>query len=349
MESEVKLARRIAFVMAFSLLVFSVVSSAQLGEVAGKLVFQVPVGYNQTIQWHLLNEGNSSIYVQIGQSPALQLTSNAQTTAGQPVPLVVVHPLNLTVQPHSITNVNITVFMSKNDTPYLASWQGQLSAQEVTNQSNPGGALVIQGVGKIFTIQPIAPPLKVKLYANRTSITAGQSVAFTYNATGGAGGNIYSYSYKPSSGISQSGGIITFADAGTYNVTLTVTDSVGLIANASVVVNVAPAPVVQQQASSNPIAISPTVAGGAILIIVIIAAAAYIATRKRSAPAKRASKKAAPVDENEMLRREIAKLKKEKASLQRQKGTGTKNPSRKGSKSSKRKRPTRKRARSRRR
>lgn len=159
MKNQLK-SERIAGIVLASVLLLSLLSansSAQLGEVAGQLNFQVPLGHNQTVLWHLLNEGNTSISIQIGSSSSLQ-PSNAILAAKQPLPIVKIIPLNLTIPPHSLVNINVTVFMPKNETPGLVTWTGQLSAQEVTNATNPGGAVVIQGVGKIFAIGSILPP-----------------------------------------------------------------------------------------------------------------------------------------------------------------------------------------------
>jgi hypothetical protein len=143
--------------MLLLLLVFSspVVSTsyAQLGEVAGHLNFAVQVGHSQTITWTLLNVGSNLTTVSIAP-PGLQLTSNSQT-ANQPVPTVTFSPNTVTIQPHSSAVINVTVFMPLNETPYFASWEGIISAQVVSNATNPGGAQIQEGIAKIFSIGAI--------------------------------------------------------------------------------------------------------------------------------------------------------------------------------------------------
>jgi hypothetical protein len=135
--------------------IFAPLATSQLGEVAGQLIFQVQVGHNQTQQLHLLNEGNQSITVQIVPPSSLQLTSNKTLSANQIPPTLTFSPNNGIVPAHGILNINVTVSMPLNDTPYLASWEGIISAQEASNASNPGGAVILEGVAKIMTATPI--------------------------------------------------------------------------------------------------------------------------------------------------------------------------------------------------
>ncbi|MFI5412930.1 MAG: hypothetical protein ACHQX1_03490 [Candidatus Micrarchaeales archaeon] len=225
----------------------STISSAQLGEIGGQLHFNIIPGQSQSIQWTLLNEGNTSISVQmLGPAPTqLQLTSNAMTSANQIPPTVYLTPANATIPEHSTVPVNITVFMPYNDTPGLASWEGILSAQEYTNQTNPGGAVIIEGVAKILTIASIKPPPP-----------------------------------PTTSTIAQQGILVS-----------------------------TPTP----SSSATPIA------GAALLIVAILLGYGYYKHHRGGKPTKKSAKKGAKPDkQEEMLKREIAKLKREKAQLQTQ-------------------------------
>jgi hypothetical protein len=140
-------------ILAISFLVS--ISAAQLGEVAGVLGFQVQVGHNETVQLQLLNEGSTPIGVTMIPPYRLQLMTNSLTAVNQITPTLYISPRNLTISPHGTYSVNITIYMPLNDTPNWASWEGILSAQEVSNATNPGGAVVLEGVAKIFSVVAI--------------------------------------------------------------------------------------------------------------------------------------------------------------------------------------------------
>lgn len=142
----------------FALLLFSSffsITFAQLGEVAGPLGFTVQVGHTETLQWRLLNNGNDSIAVHVTIPPQLQITSNVVQAENQTTPTISLYPVNATVPSHGILTINVTVFMPLNNTPNQTSWEGILSAEEVSNQTNPGGAVVFAGVAKISSISAI--------------------------------------------------------------------------------------------------------------------------------------------------------------------------------------------------
>ena len=80
--------------------------------------------------------------------------------------------------------------------------------------------------------------LTTTLTANRTLISAGQSVYLTNTTTGGTNGNTYSYTSSPSTGVTFTGNNALFADSGNYVLTLTVNDISGEVATNSVEVNV---------------------------------------------------------------------------------------------------------------
>ena len=80
--------------------------------------------------------------------------------------------------------------------------------------------------------------LTTQLTANTTSITAGQSVHFTNMTQGGTGGNTYTYTSNPSTGVTFTGNNALFANSGNYVVTLTVNDITGETASNSVTIDV---------------------------------------------------------------------------------------------------------------
>ncbi len=135
-------------------LVLAPIVGAQLGEIAGQLNFAVQVGHNETLQLHLLNEGNSSIGVQV-TAQAVQFSSNKTTQANQIAPSIFISPEFATVPAYGTVAVNVTVFMPLSNKPNWASWEDILSAQEETNASNSGGALILQGVAKLVSMSAI--------------------------------------------------------------------------------------------------------------------------------------------------------------------------------------------------
>ena len=127
-----------------------------IGEVAGPLNFQVPVGHSETLhQWTIIDGGDTPLNFMIDVPGSLQVTSSANSSEGQTIPTVTAFPLNGTIQPHGMFVVNVTVYMPLNNTPGQTSWEGLISAVEVTNQSNSGGAfgaVILQGVAKVLSI-----------------------------------------------------------------------------------------------------------------------------------------------------------------------------------------------------
>ncbi len=124
------------------------VAVAQLGEEAGSLSFSVQVGHNQTLQLHLLNEGNSSIGFQMH-------AQSLKTEDNQTTPTMAISPLSGVIQPHGAFTVNVTVSMPLTNTPGAVTWDTIISAVEASNTTNPGGAVLQAGVAKIVAIQAI--------------------------------------------------------------------------------------------------------------------------------------------------------------------------------------------------
>ncbi|MDE1859570.1 MAG: hypothetical protein KGH67_03515, partial [Candidatus Micrarchaeota archaeon] len=89
----------------------------------------------------------------------------------------------------------------------------------------------------------VTAALTTQLFANRTPISAGQSVSFTNATSGGTGSNSYQYTVDPADCASASelnGSIFTFPSAGNCNVTLHVTDKSGEVATSNSLINITP-------------------------------------------------------------------------------------------------------------
>lgn len=85
----------------------------------------------------------------------------------------------------------------------------------------------------------VTPPLEISLNANRTYISADQSVTLTNTTSGGTGSNQYSYTYD-CNGVTQTANKFLFADAGTCKITLHVSDASGEVNQSNVTITVTP-------------------------------------------------------------------------------------------------------------
>ncbi len=94
---------------------------------------------------------------------------------------------------------------------------------------------------KFTILNGTVSPITTKLVANRTFISADQGVKLTNNTSGGTGVNTYSYTVNSLPGFHITGNKIFFTKAGTYTVTLNVTDNIGQSATSFVVIKVTPA------------------------------------------------------------------------------------------------------------
>jgi hypothetical protein len=72
----------------------------------------------------------------------------------------------------------------------------------------------------------VNPPPKITLSPSTSTIDAGQSVVFTNTTSLGTPPYTYTYTISPSTGTSRTGNKVRFNSAGTFNVFITVTDSV---------------------------------------------------------------------------------------------------------------------------
>ena len=147
-------------------------------------------------------------------------------------------------------NVTFTNSTTGGTAPYAYSYTenntgGVVQQGNKLTFNNPGKYLVtlavtdsLGGTAKSNSTVTVTPPLATALNANTTLISADQSVSFTNSTSGGTGSDSYSYFVSPNTGFAQEGNKITFSSAGTYNVTLKVTDLSGEVADSSVQITV---------------------------------------------------------------------------------------------------------------
>ncbi|MGC8567793.1 MAG: hypothetical protein ACP5LP_00900 [Candidatus Micrarchaeia archaeon] len=140
--------------MVFTLL--GVVANAQkanLGEVAGPLNFNVPLGGNETLNFTILYQGGSEGSFQI-IPPTLTVTPS---TANVITPQVIISPMNGSFS--GMENIKITVNMPSDVEELNHSWTGIIQAVQPINKSSnfSGGAIIAVGVAKTISIKAYKP------------------------------------------------------------------------------------------------------------------------------------------------------------------------------------------------
>ena len=128
---------------------------------------------------------------------------------------------------NSLTGVTITGNVITFTTP--GSYNVTIHVKDISGETNQSS--------KIITV---TPPVTLNLTANRTYISADQSVKLSNVTTGGTGSNVWTYTLNNSKGVSQTGNVFTFGNAGNYLITLTVNDLSGETASNSVIIDVTP-------------------------------------------------------------------------------------------------------------
>ncbi len=117
------------------------------------------------MQLHLGNSGNTSIGFRMEQ-PSVQQQDN-QTT-----PTITITPEYGTIAPYSTFPVNVTVSMPLNNTPGAVTWTVIISAVEASNASNPGGAVLQEGVAKIVSIQAVVSTTSTTTIPQKVAVSA---------------------------------------------------------------------------------------------------------------------------------------------------------------------------------
>ncbi len=164
----------LAPVFALALFLLFSVSSACIGEVAGKINFNVSAGGNQTQQMQVFNNcDNQSIYY--------STRSQVNPVANELSPGIVVTPSSGVMLPRENIFLNITVSVPYNDTPGTA-WRAGVAVQQANNATAAGGGATLSvGVVKLFNITALPPlPLPLIDYA-----IAGVAIAAGAAAAGG--------------------------------------------------------------------------------------------------------------------------------------------------------------------
>jgi len=128
----------------------------------------------------------------------------------------------------------------------------------------------------------VNPALAAAITASATSITAGGTVTFSTNPTGGSGTYTYAWSFGDgTTSTAQGPPAHTFAKAGTYAVNLTVTDSLGGSVKSNVTITVKAAPSTGFSLSGS--TLTYLILGIVALLVVIVAV--VLLTRRRKKPA----------------------------------------------------------------
>ena len=104
--------------------------------------------------------------------------------------------------------------------------------------------------GNSITVTVNALPT-VSISPSSTTIDTGNSVTFTNTTVNGTQPYTYIWSYPSGQGITQAGNTFTFADTGNFTITLTVVDSVGVVASSSALITVNPSPIIVLQPGSS--------------------------------------------------------------------------------------------------
>ncbi|MGC9011246.1 MAG: hypothetical protein ACP5JN_03880 [Candidatus Micrarchaeia archaeon] len=153
------------------LAIFSTFVNAQLGQQAGPLVFNVTLGGSQTLNYTILNGGDSPIGFRV-VLPVLNTIPHNET------PTVSISPMNGTLAPHSQQVIHVTVYMPSKNKPGLV-WNGgitpgtsgiQVIEVSPSQVSTGMGATVYAGVLKSITIYSAKPPLNIMLIVGIVAI-----------------------------------------------------------------------------------------------------------------------------------------------------------------------------------
>jgi hypothetical protein len=138
-----------------AILLFSSVSSACIGLVAGKVHLNVSVGYSGTTSFYIINNCDR----------VMNFTSAAKLYAqpNQTTPDIIVSPVFGSMVPHQEAQINVTVYMPSNAI-VGTDWSGGAAASEVMNSSVEGAANIGLAVLKIITVSSIAAPVNYFVY-----------------------------------------------------------------------------------------------------------------------------------------------------------------------------------------
>ncbi len=126
--------------------VFSGLSAAQLGMVAGQPHVSVPIGSSNSVNITFINNAfNESISFRV-VLPIFQNTTNST------VPIVTATPMEMSIPPRTDKVVMLSVFVPSNKNKVGQTWTGVVQFIVESNTTNPGGAVVQAGLAKILTV-----------------------------------------------------------------------------------------------------------------------------------------------------------------------------------------------------
>ncbi|BCS91214.1 MAG: hypothetical protein ARM1_0671 [Candidatus Micrarchaeota archaeon] len=147
----------------FIIFAFSI-SNAQIGEIAGPLNFNVTLGHKESLNWTIINQGNSTLYY----VASLDYISNITNTT---TPAVSIYPSNGYISPRSYINIRVTVQAPNDYRDVGKEWEGILIAKIINNVTyNATYVSIGYGVAKQFSItiskpQSLIAPLVVLIAA----------------------------------------------------------------------------------------------------------------------------------------------------------------------------------------
>lgn len=136
------------------------VSSAQLGEIAGQPTIPVNLGGSNSVNITVVNQGSTPLPIRV-VLPMLNTIKNTTT------PIVTASPMNGSIPPNSEFVIKLTVYMPSAKNKAGLSWTGIMQIIEVppnTPASATSSAQIIAGVAKIVTIDSIAPVFDIYEY-----------------------------------------------------------------------------------------------------------------------------------------------------------------------------------------
>ncbi len=128
------------------LLIFTTVSVAQLGEVAGQPHFLVNLGGSNSIVITILSQAGYPLPIKVILPTLTSTDANAIT------PIVTATPMEANVPVGGDLYINVTVHMPEGTNKPGYSWSGVLQVVAVSNSSSGGGAQILEGVAKIVSV-----------------------------------------------------------------------------------------------------------------------------------------------------------------------------------------------------
>lgn len=131
------------------LLIFSSISVAQLGEVAGQPTINVSIGSSNSVIITVVNQAGTPLPVKVILPSLVSKDANAIT------PTVTASPLEANVPAGGSLNINLSVYMPGGTNKPGYTWTGIMQIVTVPTSSGTGsgeGAAIIEGVAKIVTV-----------------------------------------------------------------------------------------------------------------------------------------------------------------------------------------------------